>query len=258
MQNRYAGDLGDFFKIALLRLLAKGDPTPLGLVWCLAPDESHNLDGKHITYLQPEHAIGQRLRALDPQLYDLLATMLRERNRSVRSIEDAGVLPDGTVSFTEPLALPEWGGCTARERLAHRENWLRRALAATKDCGVVCFDPDNGIRSPTHAVKMHRTSAVKHLYTSELVPFVSRGQSCVVYHHADRSAAVAAQAQSRLQLLEEEVGGEAVCAVHARRGSARLFLVLAAMSHVDDLTHRLRELDASPWRGDLDVIWRQR
>ena len=54
MQNRYVGDVGDFAKYALLRRLAGTSPEQsirLGVVWCLYPDESHNADGRHISYL---------------------------------------------------------------------------------------------------------------------------------------------------------------------------------------------------------------
>ena len=60
MQNRYVGDVGDFAKYALLRRLAgslEERPIRLGIVWCLYPDESHNSDGSHVSYLRrPEFA----------------------------------------------------------------------------------------------------------------------------------------------------------------------------------------------------------
>ena len=54
MQDRYAGDLGDFLKLGLLRyLVAATDGRPalrLGVVWYRVPDEAHNADGKHVAY----------------------------------------------------------------------------------------------------------------------------------------------------------------------------------------------------------------
>ena len=62
MQDRYAGDLGDFLKLGLLRWLVApsfdAPPHRLGVVWYLAPDESHNADGKHVAYLDPQSAGG--------------------------------------------------------------------------------------------------------------------------------------------------------------------------------------------------------
>ena len=49
VQNRYAGDIGDYLKLAILRALSRG--YRLGIAWWLYPDESHNGDGRHIGYL---------------------------------------------------------------------------------------------------------------------------------------------------------------------------------------------------------------
>ena len=53
VQNRYAGDVGDYVKFGLLRALTDADDEPalsLGVMWYLTADEDHNQDGKHISY----------------------------------------------------------------------------------------------------------------------------------------------------------------------------------------------------------------
>jgi hypothetical protein len=68
VQDRYAGDVGDFLKLGLLRqLIASGDSPPslrLGVVWYLVPDEAHNSDGRHVGYLSAGSTAGRSLRAL--------------------------------------------------------------------------------------------------------------------------------------------------------------------------------------------------
>ena len=49
MQDRYAGDVDDYVKLALLRALAPG--RKLGVAWYLYPDEDHNADGRHVSYI---------------------------------------------------------------------------------------------------------------------------------------------------------------------------------------------------------------
>jgi hypothetical protein len=51
MQNRYVGDVGDFAKYGLLRQLTMDDQLHLGVIWYLFDDETHNSDGRHVTYL---------------------------------------------------------------------------------------------------------------------------------------------------------------------------------------------------------------
>ncbi len=45
MQDRYAGDIGDFEKFGLLRHLVKVTRWSLGIVWYKIPCETHNNDG---------------------------------------------------------------------------------------------------------------------------------------------------------------------------------------------------------------------
>jgi hypothetical protein len=88
--------------------------------------------------------------------------------------------------------------------------------------------------------------AVKHAYLNELAAFAQRGQSLIVYHHADRSAAVDQQARRRLTDLARGVPVEPVAAVRASRGSNRLFLIGAASAaHSRYLTDRLTALQGS-------------
>ena len=90
-------------------------------------------------------------------------------------------------------------------RLAKRRNGRPGGPPGAADCDLVFADPDNGIRSAGHPAPAHRTTAVKHAYLDELAAFARRGQSLIVYHHADRSAAMDQQATGRLADLAREV-----------------------------------------------------
>ena len=107
MQDRYAGDLGDYLKFGLLRWLAPpGAPASprLGVVWYRTADETHNPDGKHITYLDPGHWSSGHFRDLDRDLYDRLAHAIYTE-RSVARLAAAGLLDAGTCFFGDPLDL---------------------------------------------------------------------------------------------------------------------------------------------------------
>jgi len=93
-------------------------------------------------------------------------------------------------------------------------------------------------------------------YLDELAAFAKRGQSLIVYHHADRSATVDQQARDRLADVAREVSVEPVAAVRASRGTTRLFLVAAATPpHAGYLATRLTALQAGPWGSELKVYW---
>ena len=258
MQDRYAGDLGDYLKLGLLRWLAP--PTAafprLGVIWYRTADEAHNADGKHIAYLDPSHRLAARLNQLDSDLYARLASIVNSGRRTTAALASSGVLAAGTCFFGDLLDFADLpvgrAGWAARQE--RRRSWIQRALAATSGCDFIFADPDNGIRSSLHPVSAHRTKAVKHAYLAELAAFAGRGQSLIVYHHADRSAAVEQQARHRLTELGRDLPVSPLAAVRASRGTTRLFLIGAATpAHADYLTGRLTSLAHSPWAEELQV-----
>jgi hypothetical protein len=244
MQNRYAGDVGDFMKLGLLRYLAAptsdgGTGLTIGLNWCLAPDEGHNADGKHITYLHPGNRHHYALRACDPELMRCL-TRLVVNDRSVRALEECGALPANSPTHAEMLD-PAGGA-------AGRRQWHRRALDALAGADVAFVDPDNGIRTAAQGSKVHKFALV-----GELADYTARDQTLVAYQHADRTADIRTQARRRLHELTTSVAQEPIGAIIARRGTCRFFLITVADKHHDLLAASLRKY-ASRWTPHAEVI----
>ncbi len=236
MQDRYAGDVGDFQKLGLLRQLGAAGLT-IGVNWYRAPDEGHNEDGKHTEYLHPTNRQHKALAACDPDLMCNL-TVVVETERSVRELERSGALPDGPT-YSAMLD-------TKTDRAA----WHRRALDALGGVDVVFADPDNGICLREKMPRLYKYALVR-----ELADYAARAQSLVVYYHADRSKGTTAetQAERRLEELAASVSQEPVGAVIAHRGSCRYFLVTAAEPHQDRISAAV-DLFADTWRRHVDLI----
>jgi len=228
MQDRYAGDVGDFMKFGLLRSLIVGEPPlRLGVNWYLTGDESHNADGKHIGYLDPGTTHHASLRACDEDLMSRLAHVVAT-DRSVATLESAGVLPAGSATYQARLV-----DGTGR---AVRRAWHQKALEELAGADLVFVDPDNGIRASRSG-----PTAFKFAFPDELADYTARSQSLVVYHHADRSAGgVAAQVPRRLAELSAGTGVDPLGAVIARRGSTRYFLIVPAPAHRGRLSEAVR------------------
>ena len=256
MQDRYAGDLGDYLKFGLLRWLtgsSSDEPSlRLGAVWYLVRDEAHNADGKYISYLDPAHSSALLLRSLDTDLYTRLAAVVGSGRRSVIDLQRAGVLPRGACTYAVPLDLSDLRLADRPARINRRRAWLEGAMVSTADADLIFVDPDNGVRRPDHPVPRHRTKSVKHAYFDELAAFADRGQSVIAYHHADRSAPVPEQVRRRLADLAEALPmTEVLGAVIARRGTTRLYVVAAAPLHAERLRKRLSGLENGPWGAEL-------
>ena len=189
MQDQYVGDLGDFGKYGLLRALcgvtgADGRPTlSLGVVWYRVPNEGGN-DGKNLGYLDPLPKNLGRFTECDQALYDALFDIVydkaypvvqRER-RNVQAVKEADIFPSSTVFY--PTRLIENG------KPVDRSQWARAAREQTEGCKLVFLDPDNGLEIPS--TQRHHKRAPKYVFYDEIAPFLERGQSVIVIHHAGR------------------------------------------------------------------------
>jgi hypothetical protein len=245
MQNRYVGDVGDFAKYALLRRLAGTSPEQsirLGVVWCLYPDESHNADGRHVSYLdRPGFA------PLDLELISALREIVGSHRRSIAAIASAGILPRETI-FCDALAcLPQGAASARRDRLLHRSRWLEDCLTRTASSELVFFDPDNGLE--VASVPKHHVKAGKYIYWDELEHFWKRGHALLIYHHLNRTMPAGAQVEQMTKRLRAKLSGAIVRPLVFRRGSCRVFWLVfrrSALGH--ELKLRVNRFLSSGWK----------
>lgn len=209
MQDRYAGDIGDYAKQALLRAISPG--LSLGIAWYLYPDEGHNADGRHIDYLdQP-----QKWRDLDPELFDALSATVRDR-RSVSALQAAGVTKEARFAG-EPIAT---GELPARERSDARQAWFDRTLTALSGCELVFADPDNGLIDDISDRRRERKFG-KQMPLAEALAF-SHGRQAVIYHHNTRY-----RGGHELEIAAWQVRlGPRTIAIRASAFSCRTFFIL--------------------------------
>jgi hypothetical protein len=220
LQDRYAGDVGDFMKLAILRRLMPGHR--LGVLWWLYPDEAHNADGKHVSYL--DAPIPWRLR--DPKLFDALKDIVAGGKRSVVSLEAANLL-EGATFYRE--GIPTAGD--AIERRLARSRWFEQAHATVSDCDLLFLDPDNGLE--TSRYDAGRSKAGKSVALDELEALRRLGRTIIVYHHQTRMAGghIFELHHWASRLAER---GFTVDALRASAFSARAFFVLDAAPTIRD------------------------
>lgn len=172
MQDRYAGDVGDFCKLRLLRQLASSRLS-IGVNWYRTPDETHNSDGLHIGYLQKEE-----FRSCDPALWSALGQIVSSSKREIAALEKSCIL-DATY-FGRLLVLSSGDKIT---RQAVRMDWHMQALQALHGCDIVFVDPDNGLMVPSAD---GTAKSNKLVLPYELAEYYHAGSSVIYYQHKAR------------------------------------------------------------------------
>lgn len=201
MQDRYAGDVGDFGKFALLRAVSRG--RQLGVCWyrCSGAGENNN-DGRHVDYLRrPE-----RFRGLDPVAFDAMARVVAGE-RSLAALEAAELLPGARYHRDE----------VPRSR-ALRQAWFTSVLSAMDGCDLVFADMDNGFEWSALSPKCIGREEVRALRR--------RGRSLLLYHHQTRRAGGAREEFRRFSQWLFEAGAQHVEAVRLRPYSSRFYLLV--------------------------------
>ncbi|MCR9165153.1 MAG: hypothetical protein ACE37F_37045 [Nannocystaceae bacterium] len=142
MQDRNAGDVGDFGKLGLLRHLVRGPaPLRLGVLWYRVPDESGNNDGGHIYYLAAEAKQHAHLWACDPPLAQALGALIASGTRSIAALERAAGLPADNCFHDVPLDL---AGVPVVDRSPTCAARFASAVRAVEGADLVFLDPDDG------------------------------------------------------------------------------------------------------------------
>ncbi len=238
MQDRYAGDVGDFSKFALARALIRELGGTVGVIWYRFLDEAHNNDGKHILYFDKSEWAD-----CDPDLVRRLR-MVVQRERSIAQLEAAGILPEDSRYFSEPLFAD---GKMAGSRKA----WFDRALKAVEDCSVVIVDPDNGIAGAKHRVSSK--SGGKHITHDEIGKLAARHDCLVIYHHFDRSTSHAEQARLKINLLQALAPGKDILGLRYKRISSRAYFIVSDPGRAQSVLAVTGSLCKYPWNLHFEV-----
>lgn len=206
MQDRYAGDIGDFIKLALLRALSPGHQ--LGIAWYRTLDETHNGDGRHVNYLDEPNL--EKWRALDPELFENLRGIVARKERSVASLE-AGLI-QGDVTYHNLLLT----------KSVLRQEWFEGVQRQLAGCNLVFADPDNGIAPGGY--RSGGQKAIKSITYPEISRlYGGKARSLVIYHHQSRfrGGHLAEIQDIGSKLGQFQMG--CIAAIRARARSPRVF-----------------------------------
>lgn len=234
MQDRYAGDVGDFGKIALLRYLqAKG--LSVGINWykVLEMDSEKNSDG---SFKQDDgkNLIPEKLRECDPTLADKLTKIACSKRRSISSLQKADLIP-GAIYYDAPLSVD------------NRSAWHQQAMKKLSGADLVFMDPDNGLKVKSVGKKSVRS--IKYAFYEEVKDYIDAGKSVLVYNHRCRKTEKEYFDDIEKKLEEEvKVYGAVIQAITFHKGTIRdYFAIPACEEHAKLIKEAFVEMSESIW-----------
>lgn len=229
MQNRYAGDVGDFGKLGLLRQISSAG-LRVGVNWYLVPDENGANDGKHIGYLSDA-----RFSNCDDMLRDALKQLV-ENERSVLSLEALNLLNNAIYEHA-PLGLPSQG--------FSRQAWHGHALKALAPADVVFLDPDNGLL--TKSVSIGAAKSIKYVTPVEIKDYYQLGKSVIFYNHRCREKETSYLKRFEWLRHEPITKDATIVGIKFSRGTVRDYIFVMQPCHALEICKSVDKLLESNW-----------
>ncbi|MFC1914914.1 hypothetical protein ACFLWK_01515 [Chloroflexota bacterium] len=166
MKNQYFGDINDYKKYALLRLIGKIGKIRTLICWMLTPDDLKP-DGHRIQYLNEPNV----WRKFDPELYDFLRQqVVVQKDRNIFSIENSELLHN-CYFYSDVIS----------DEIEARKKFSSKIPELSQGIKLLFFDPDNGLE--VKSVPPGKRKSSKYLYLNEVNIFFSLGYSLMIYQH---------------------------------------------------------------------------
>lgn len=227
MQDRYAGDIGDFGKFGLLRALA-AEGLSIGVNWYRVETPTQEIAVNDGMKLIPD-----RLAVCDTELAHSLRSISLSPDRSIRVLEAADLVPDASY-YSETVPVEDRGA------------WHRSAMAELEGSDLVFMDPDNGLL--VKSVGKTSVRAPKYTFYEEVADYVARGQSVIVYNHRSRKRPEVYFGEIRDRLTAAVPQAYDIAAITFPRASVRdYFAVSASQEHAMTIANAFESLSIGPW-----------
>jgi len=240
MKNQYFGDINDYRKYGLLRILCENG-RGLAICWMRTPDDG-GPDGRKRRYLSEERAALRQ--KYDPPLYRALQRINSDRPRMspgdyegiLSCVKDEDILP-------EALHLPD----LVPPEVEPRREYMAKFLSHARGADFVFFDPDNGLEVPSATCRTKRSA--KHVYTDEVWQTFDAGYSILLYQHFGRKK----RDQFISQTAEDLHLATRVHEVMSFRTAHAVFFLVAQHGH-EHLLSRAQRAKAA-WPGETQSSW---
>lgn len=232
MQDRYAGDVGDFGKFGLLRQIA-GMGLKVGINWyrIYKPEEHVNEDGKHIGYLS-----NKLYQGCDDELLNSLRKVVKS-DRSIAALENANLIPN--AQYYSAIIRP------GNDKHFNRDTWYKDSLKALYNSDVIFCDPDNGLL--VKSVSLSSAKSDKYVTENELINYFLSGKSVVFYNHRCREKEHIYLQRFKPLQMRNELSMAKWLGLKFKRGTTRDYLFVLQPYHFKQVIDAIERMMKSHW-----------
>jgi hypothetical protein len=238
MKNQFFGDIRDYRKYGLFRILARGKKSSAAVCWMLTPDVG-GPNGKRIEYLRRR----EKWRCFDPDLFDALhQAVVDDEERNVARAETPAILDPEVFSFYKE---------TLKDDIDQRRDYFKKFLSRAEGRDLIFFDPDNGLE--IKGVSSDRRGASKYLYFEEVSTTFNKRHSIVIFQFFMKIKAEDVISQKTSQIFSRLDIDE----IASFKTPGVIFFLLPQPKYVDEMKER-SEKARRAWPGQICPAWHSR
>lgn len=239
MKNQYFGDVNDYRKYGLLRILSDSGRLPVAICWMLTGAVNNN-QGNNVGYIdKPE------MRAYDPELFEILKEVIvAARNNQI--IKDVNIAKEKNIIPSAFYYDPRNQRVHLIDNTDNRKKYFEDFFEAARGYKLIFFDPDNGLE--VQSVRYGRSKSSKYLYWHELKQAVSAGHSVLIYQHFPQRKNRDLFIKTKATEIYKNSGLEKI---YSFRTAHVVFFLVLQNKHIDsDLMKNIRTV-SSKWQNQI-------
>lgn len=239
MQDRYAGDVGDFGKLGMLRQISTTG-LKIGVNWYLTykPEEHNNDDGKHIGYLSDK-----AFENCDDELLDTLRMVVND-NRNIAALEKANLIND--AQYYSEILKP------GSDKNFKRDVWYNGSLNKLHDSDLIFCDPDNGLI--VKSVSLTSSKSDKYITPDELITYYLEGKSIVFYNHRCREKEPIYLQRFAALKQSSQLSDSRWTGLKFVRGTIRDYIFILQPHHFDTVALAIENMLQTEWNKHFSML----
>lgn len=167
MKNQWFGDIKDYYKYGLLRLITKNANLTVGICWMLTENDGRKPNVRYLSH----HEIW---RHYDPYLYDFLRHLIIDYDiHDIVKIQNKRILP-ACQHYSAIL----------KDDAESRQQYLNNFKRLMQACDLLFFDADNGMEVKSKPYGRNHSS--EYLYWREVRELYESGYSLLIFQYHRR------------------------------------------------------------------------
>ena len=163
MQERYLGDIHDYFKFIFLKFLSMSLKQKIGLNWYLVKPSSIGVKEVYKKDGEKRNIVPEVTSTIDRDLIKELSILKNPLNRNIEIFSEETHLTKFIKFFNKEI------------NVKNRKEWFKQSINFFRNEDIIFLDPDNGIKK----IMSNQKQSLKYAFRSEIENYIEKNKTII-------------------------------------------------------------------------------